>query len=193
MRKILFLSAFAISLLANAQTTEDSQESTSSVSERKNDIMLDPITLIGAPAINISYERLLSEQFGVGFQAIQYLGNRNIDDDDDLSFGQYSPYFRMYFGRKYAAGFFVEAFVPITTTKYYEYHYYSNDSGMYGYENREEKNVTTPGVGVGFGGKWLTRSNILFELSFGIARRFGNTDYTSDVTAKWMTGIGYRF
>lgn len=99
-----------------------------------------------------------------------------------------SPYYRIYFGAKYAGGFFVEAFVPITS---------SNDAkiitGNYQYANNYtyEKH-TTVGAGFGFGSKWVVRKNIIFELSGGIARRFGSGIYDK-VTGKGMLGIGYRF
>ena len=59
---------------------------------------------------------------------------------------------------------------------------------------RYEKN-TTIGAGIGFGGKWVARRNIIFEASLGIARRFGmNSEYSdTPVTGKGMLGIGYRF
>jgi len=174
----------AVSVVAffnlNAQTSEGN------VSESKNEVMIDPIMLVAGPVINLDYERLLNENSGIGLNALIYLGN----DKDDEGFSQFSPYYRMYFGKKYAAGFFVEGFVPITTSSYTEYNYNSN--GYYYVESSHDKNITTIGIGVGFGGKWITKNNILFELSGGIARRFGN-DNASDLTLKGMLGIGYRF
>lgn len=157
-------------------------------SEQQNDIMLSPIELIAAPMINVSYERLLSENSGVGVNGMFYLGNNN----DDYRFTQISPYYRMYFGKKYAAGFFVEGFAPITMTKDTYYDFYAGP-GYSSSSLREDKN-TTVGIGVGFGGKWVARKNIIFEASTGIARRFGtDSKHDSAITGKGMLGIGYRF
>lgn len=145
-----------------------------------NDIMIDPIFLIAAPAANITYERLLNKDAGLGINAIFGLG-RDMED-----FWQVSPYYRMYFGKKYAAGFFVEGFVPITYSKTTEFRWDNTPPETY--------EQTTFGVGVGFGGKWVVKRNIVFEASGGIGRRFGdNEKLDSPVTGKGMLGIGYRF
>ena len=181
MKRLLFAATFIISLFMNAQTTEEA-----ATSERKNDIMLDPILLIAIPVINFNYERLLNENSGVGVNALIYLGD---SDDEDL-FSQFSPYYRMYFGKKYASGFFVEGFVPIMSSRYTRHSDIYYDGNSY-YQNSEEIRETNVGAGIGFGGKWLTKKNIVFELSGGIARIFGSDD--KELTGRYMMGIGYRF
>lgn len=83
--------------------------------------------------------------------------------------------------------------MPITSTKdrYYTYNYYYNYAGP----DYHEETRTTVGIGVGFGGKWITRNNIIFEASMGVGRRFGDNDKYDDsnLTGKGMLGIGYRF
>lgn len=187
MRKLHFVLLLLGFSFAHAQT--NSEDSTK---VRSNDIMLSPIELIAAPALNISYERLLNNSTGVGLNALLNFKDRN--SDDDAAFSQFSPYVRVYFGKKYAAGFFVEGFVPITTT-----HYTIHPNMPYGEPVRNTQ--TTVGIGVGFGGKWVMKNNILFEASAGIGRRFGNLEkhynsYDSStpvITGKGMLGIGYRF
>ncbi len=186
MKKIIIL----LGITCVGISTVNAQESNT---ERKNDIMLSPIELIAAPLLNISYERLLSANSGVGINGMFYLGNSN---NDDYGLTQISPYYRMYFGKKYAGGFFVEGFVPITSTKdsYYDYNF-DPYSTVYTPPTYNEKTRTTIGIGVGFGGKWISRNNIIFEASVGIGRRFGNKSYYDDanITGKGMLGIGYRF
>ncbi len=182
MKKILLCAGILVSALQiNAQEAESKL-----TSERQNDIMISPIELIAAPVLNLSYERLLGENSGLGVNGMFYLGN-----DDDAKFSQFSAYYRMYFGKKYASGFFVEGFVPVTTTdeSYYVY------DGNYNYISSSDKNKTTVGIGVGFGGKWVAKKNIIFEASAGVARRFGNDDEFdfTRITGKGMLGIGYRF
>lgn len=180
MNKLLLIAGF-IGVFSNFNAQEKL------TSDRQNDIMISPIELIAGPVINVSYERLLNENSGVGINGIF-----DLQKDQDLSFSQISPYYRMYFGKKYASGFFVEGFVPVTITNdtYYDY---SVGPGNFYAISREEKN-TTVGIGIGFGGKWVARKNILFEASAGIARRFGiDSNYESAITGKGMLGIGYRF
>lgn len=182
MKKLLLSAAFIVGIF-QLQAQETTGET------RQNEISISPIELISIPLLNVSYERLLSESSGVGINGIFYLGN---DNDDDYSMTQISPYYRMYFGRKYASGFFVEGFVPvtITTDTYYQPYY----GPGYGYSEPKEETNTTVGIGIGFGGKWVARKNIIFEASVGIARRFGMDEkYDSAITGKGMLGIGYRF
>lgn len=150
--------------------------------QRKNDIMISPFPTILTAYINLSYERLLSADSGLGLDAI-------VGINKEVKATQFSPFYRMYFGKKYAGGFFVEGFVPITTTQYKEL---DLRYGTISY--KEPENVTSIGLGVGFGGKWVTRKHIVFEASVGVAKRFGNQNkMTTPVTTKGLLGIGYRF
>lgn len=142
---------------------------------------MSPIELIATPILNVSYERLINQDSGIGVNGIFFL------EDEDSKFTQISPYYRAYFGKKYASGFFAEAFVPITMRRDIKYHYDNKTA------TEKEIKDTTLGLGVGFGGKWVAKKNIVFEASIGIARKFGADDYFEDLTGKGMLGIGYRF
>lgn len=180
MKKLLFFALYGFGILnLNAQETE--------TSIRQNDFTLSPIELIEVPLLNISYERLLNESSGVGANGLFYFG-KNSDSD---GFTQISPYFRSYFGKKFASGFFVQGFVPITMTK--EHYRVYNES--YSESTKEVEKRTSIGLGFGFGGKWVSKRNIIFETSIGIAKRFGEAKnyFSTDITGIWMLGIGYRF
>ncbi|MBW8361766.1 MAG: DUF3575 domain-containing protein [Kaistella sp.] len=180
--KTLLLSCFLILVSAHVSAQE------TDVPTRQNDIIFDPITTIAGMG-SLSYERLLNQDSGVGIHGFFYLGNE--DDYDNYRFMQISPFYRMYFGKKYASGFFVEGFLPITTIK--DSYYYYEPVNPNNYSETVDRE-TTVGLGVGAGGKWVTKRNIIFEASAGIARRFAaNNDIFSSITAKWMLGIGYRF
>lgn len=180
MKNFLLIASLLFALSVQAQNTAD---------QRQNDIIISPIELIAGPALNISYERLLNKDSGIGINALVLLDNK--DNGNGLQ-SQISPYYRMYFGKGYASGFFVEGFIPITTSNDSVYTTYFG-SGVYS-PYTYQKN-TTIGAGIGFGGKWVARRNIVFEASMGIARRFGMKSEYSDtpVTGKGMLGIGYRF
>ncbi len=181
MKKVLLLASLFSAFFMNAQETSG---------ERQNDIMISPIELIAGPALNFSYERLLNKDSGIGINAILLLDKKSTDSGTTT---QISPYYRMYFGKKYAAGFFVEGFVPITMSSDRTYDYVYNEYGYASSWTKDEKN-TTVGIGVGFGGKWIARNNIIFEASMSVGRRFGiNEEYDSAITGKGMLGIGYRF
>ena len=184
MKKIL-LGLSVILGIFSTQAQEKSEK------QRKNDILADPILLIAVPMANVSYERILSQDIGVGVNAMIVLNNNDVDD-----FKQVSPYFRYYLGNKYASGFFFEGFIPVTWQKDYVYNnYHDSPTNTYYYGYSTEKTVTTVGVGFGVGGKWVIKDRLVIEASGGIARRFGDFDKydVGPVTGKIMGGVGYRF
>lgn len=183
MNKILLGLSLILGTFA-AQAQENTEK------QRKNDILADPILLIAVPLANVSYERLISQNKGIGVNAMITLS----DEVDD--FKQISPYFRYYFGKKYASGFFFEGFIPITMQKDEYYNsYYDSPTNTYYYNYSGSKNITTVGLGFGVGGKWVIKDRLVIEASGGIARRFGDFDNydIGPVTGKVMGGIGYRF
>lgn len=173
---------FLVFLLAMASTMSSfAQESKEDLpSFRKNDIVVDPFWIIGGLALNASYERILSEDSGIGVNAILGIG------DDLEDFTQISPYYRAYFGSKYASGFYIEGYVPITVQREYEW--------VNGTETDRTVDRTTGGLGFGLGSKWVAKKKFVFELNLGIARKFiGNRGETSPVTGKGMIGVGFCF
>lgn len=180
MRRLLLFFVIIISSFSSVFA----QESTEQLPNfRKNDILLDPFWLIGGLAINASYERIISEDAGLGANAIFGFG------DDLEDFTQISPFYRAYFGSKYASGFFIEGFAPITFSREYD------NTIWPGENNRGISAVyTTGGLGFGLGAKWVAKKKFVFELNLGIARKFISDRGSDDaVTGKGMLGIGFAF
>lgn len=175
-RFLLFTLLITLCSTAFAQNSSEDMPSF-----RKNDIVIDPFWLIGGLAVNVSYERILSENSGLGANAIFGFG----DDMDD--FTQISPYYRAYFGSKYASGFYIEGFAPITVLKDYQWDSNGNQTEL-------SKDYTTGGLGFGLGGKWVAKKKFVFELNLGIARKFiGNRGSGEPITGKGMIGVGFAF
>ncbi|RZF58423.1 hypothetical protein [Sphingobacterium corticibacterium] len=150
---------------------------------RPNHIMLDPISLIAGPVLNFSYERAINEDVGLGLHSLLGLGAM-----DEMI--QFSPFGRLYVGGSHGAGFFMEAFVPITNMEE-TFQKYSDAHANY---TEVTERRTSAGLGVGLGGKWLFKRNLMLEVGGGIARKFINTtDNTESITGKWMIGFGYAF
>lgn len=193
-RKIFTMGAIALSTLLLAQTEEEKVVTTTTTtttttvttpisSARKNDVMVDPFALLAGVA-SISYEGHINKDMGVGISAFF------IVDDYVIKNGGYwylLPHYRYYMGKKWARGFFVEGFAGVVGKKYEIY-----DLGMYGFHKVDEKWDTNFGIGFGIGGKWETKSNLLFEVSAGIGRAFGS-DVHEPIFPKGIFGIGYRF
>lgn len=185
--KRLLLLFFALHLVFAGYS--QSSAITTETDSRKNDVLLDPVFLISGVVFNTSYERIIAEDQGIGLNVLIGLGARNDN------FFQASPYFRMYFGEKRAQGFFLEGFVPITSSREYisGEHLY-DEQGNWDYSPSSFQWNNTIGLGFGLGKKWILKRNILMELSGGVGRRFfGNDLMEENVTGKLMFGLGYRF
>ena len=56
-----------------------------------------------------------------------------------------------------------------------------------------EDNVTDFALGIGVGGKWVTKRGFLAELNFGFGRNLFNSDSNEDFIGKVGITLGYRF
>jgi hypothetical protein len=157
----------------------------------RNEIKLNVVYLIaGIP--EIGYEYLINEESSVGADILFA-----IDNDVDFKFA-FTPYYRFFFGKKRAAGFFVEGFGMLNVTEdYYNIYYYdepvNGGDGYFPNNNTYEKN-TDFALGVAVGGKFLTNSGFIFEIYGGVGRNlFNNNKYVYDNDYKFMPRFGVSF
>lgn len=135
-----------------------------------------PYLLGGIP--EISYEYLINDESGVGIDLLFAIDNNN-----DLKFAL-TPHYRFYFGKKRAAGFFVEGFGMLNTTEYYYDDYYDH--------YYEESTETDFALGLSVGGKFLTKKGVVFEIYGGVGRNLmGNG--TNEAVPRGGLTVGKRF
>lgn len=135
-------------------------------------------------AAEITYERLTDENSGLGVSL--FFSN---EEDFDTSFSL-TPFYRAYFGKKQAAGFFVEGFSMITAGKngsYSEYNFSTNT-----YYNVEGKKYTDFALGFGVGSKWVHKRGFIFEINAGIGRNL-LSDISPEIVGRGGITLGYRF
>ena len=166
MKKLTTIFALTLSALAFSQS-------------QKNEIKLNLLnSIIGAP--EITYERLLQNNQSIGISAAV-----SLDSKENLSFNYgFAPYYRIYFGKKDNAGFFVEANTSVTSYHYNNY-YYNN-------QINDWKSETNFGFGAAIGFKLMTKNNLIGEVFGGLGRRFGS-NYTDDAFPRIGITIGKRF
>lgn len=147
---------------------------------KKNELKINAVFLI-AGAVEITYERILNDESSIGIT-----GFVAFDNDIDINYA-ISPFYRFYFGKKPAAGFFVEGFGSLNSIEdeFFE-DFISDDSNTV--------DVVDFALGIGVGGKFITKRNFIAEISFGIGRNLFNTnDRNFDVFAKGGISLGFRF
>lgn len=139
-----------------------------------NEVKLNLGTTIFSLYPEISYERILNEDFSVGAAA-----GISLDMDGDNYPTNFSliPYARWFFGgnannlQKYGAGFFIEANGALTAYREVEDNVFYHYNGTY---EPSKKSVLGAGLGLGIGWKYLSKNNWVGEFMFGIGRDFVN-------------------
>ncbi|MET3113488.1 hypothetical protein AAKU52_001213 [Pedobacter sp. CG_S7] len=127
-----------------------------------NEIKLNLLYMVlGMP--EVSYERLIDDNMGVGISAMV-----SLIDDPDLRFSVIADY-RLYFGNKKANGFFIEGNMGLVSQRYYSYYY--NDNG---YSNLDMVDKVQLGLGAACGAKFLARNGLFGEAYVGAGRLLGN-------------------
>ena len=132
-------------------------------------------------AFEVTYEHILSEESGIGVSVFLPYDS---DIKDEIQY-YISPYFRYYFGNKYATGFFLEGFGMLNSTE---------RSFDIFFEEPEDDFVTDFALGIGLGGKWVTKKGFVGEISFGVGRNLFNSDEgLYEFVSKGAITVGYRF
>lgn len=151
--------------------------------QKKNEIKLNLIAPLSGAA-EVGFERYLNKHSSVGISAFVVYDNTK---EDDLNY-YISPYYRYYFGKKYASGFFVEGFGMFTSI---------DGKKMYAADNvtfTEGKNVYDLALGAGLGWKLVTKKGLVFEANTSYGRLIFNADKTDhNQVLKLGLSIGYRF
>lgn len=152
--------------------------------EKNNEIKLNVIAPLSG-AFQAGYERHLNHKSSLGISFYKVYDNTN---NEDLNYS-ISPYYRRYFGKKYASGFFAEGFGMLTSIdgkKIYD----TDDHSTF----TENPDVNDFALGLGLGGKWTTKSGFTFEINAGYGFLLFNANKTDhNIVNKIELNVGYRF
>lgn len=178
---IIILSVYSLS-------AQDSSASINGSIQDRNEIKLNALSLV-LGAFDVTYERILNEESALGMNVF-------IPFDDDISTDinfYASPYYRLYFGQKSASGFFVEGFGLLSSVNVSENFISMGQFGDPVITTAEDSGVEFA-IGVGLGGKWLTKSGFIAELNVGVGRNFVSvSDSDNTIVGKVGISLGYRF
>jgi len=161
------------------------QNDTPSQYEQKNEIKIDVVQPLIGGSVEAVYERILNEKSSLGASGL-YMFSDEIDEDMNYSL---TPYYRRYFGKKYAAGFFLEGFGMFSSI---------DGKKVYDTEERltytENADVYDLSLGIGLGSKWITKSGFIFEANFSYGQQLFNADRTDhNQVIRYGVKLGYRF
>lgn len=147
--------------------------------EKRNEFHVNVGSAIdGAP--EISYYRLLNDESTLGV-ALRVAADR----DNEYRF-LISPNYRIFFGKKPAAGFFVGSNMAIFSR-------YEQLPAFFGTRSNYDRTEIGFGVGLEIGGKFVTKSGWVGELFTGIGRNFVSNDIIGDYYPRVGISLGKRF
>lgn len=175
MKKLVFL---LLALFCQSFWAQN-QLKTEEISFKRNEVKLNMLyVLLGGFEGN--YERILDEESAIG------IGFETGVEESSLNYA-ISPYYRYYFGEKPAAGFFGEVFGTLNS---FDELVIENNSQVI-----ENKTVTDFALGIGLGGKWVTRKGLIFELNIGVGRNLFQDfeERENEFIGRVGVSIGYRF
>jgi len=165
-----------------AQSTDSVKHSAvqQSIGTKKNELKIN--LLYGVLGIaEITYERIIAEDQAIGASLL-------VGFDEDINYNfSFLPYYRMYFGKKPAAGFFIEGNAGLLNYQDNSYHY----NGDAGYFDVAHENKMSFGAGVAVGGKFLNKNGLFGEVYTGIGRLFASR--YEDVYPRAGITLGKRF
>ena len=154
----------------------------------RDELKINVLNLIAFEFADASYERILDEEssFGVGVLV-------NVGNDDDI-FDYYrkfsiTPYYRRYFSKGYACGFFVEGFGMLN----------SGEEDIFEFNDitfetvRTGENYTDFALGISIGGKFISKKGFVAEIYSGIGRNFFSSDFSPEVVGRGGVSLGFRF
>ena len=134
--------------------------------------------------LDLSYEYLINRESSFGLGGLVSLGG-NYRRNYSLT-----PYYRRYFSRNYAKGFFIEGFgmfrnYDIRETNGYDAWFSSTDTGVNGKDFA---------LGVSVGGKFVSKSGFVTDIYFGLGQDlFGDNEDVTPLSARFGVSLGYRF
>lgn len=150
-----------------------------SVSFKRNEVKLNVGYLLGGYP-EISYERILTHESSVGLSA-------GVNIEENVYKISFIPYYRIYFGKKPATGFFMESNLALFSQAGREY---DNNRA---FPIQTYTNFLGFGAGIGLGGKLITKNGFIVELLGGLGRNFVNIDAINYVYPRFGISIGKRF
>lgn len=176
--KFLALFIFCAFYSLNAQEKTDANPD-----QKNNEVKINLISpLFGA--VEAGYERLLNKNSSLGISGFFVYNDKT---NDDMNY-YISPFYRYYFGKNHASGFFAEGFGMFTSIDGKKI--YSADRLTF----TENKDVYDLAVGAGFGWKLVTKKGLVFEANAAYGRLVFNANKTDhDQVIKLGLSVGYRF
>lgn len=193
MKRQLLLALFLTPLFVlNAFGQEaDNTENSFSASEDlpKTELRINALALLVGPALDVSYEHVLSNSSGLGGSLLLNFGGDNYGNQKFAL----TPFYRFYFfnQKDYGArGLFVEGFSSFALVEPYADWVELQDGS---YIEKDPGNEFQWSIGFAAGRKWINQKGFSFEIFLGVGRYLLSTAATDEVHPRLGASFGKRF
>ena len=197
MKKIIILVLFTFSLTAIAQDDKEPVKELEQIKKVKskkyqgtNELRVNAFLFIYG-AFEATYEKIINEESSFGITAGASFDKTQLNYNYSIE-----PFYRYYFGNKPAAGFFLEGYGSLNSRDYYN----NNFNNQFLFPTTNVVTATNFGVGIGLGGKFITRNNIVFEINVGLGRNLTKNNFYENgngfaptLNGRGGISVGYRF
>lgn len=163
MKKAIFILSLVFTLGASAQNHE---------------IKIDLLDILVLRTLDVSYENHLNDEAAVGLSVFINFEPKDKDFRYQEDF-QLTPYFRQFFTTSKGFDFFGEVFGTLN--------FGEKEIDM------EDKNYSDFALGIGAGGKHISRYGYVFEFNVGIGRNLFNADMSPEIVPRLGVSIGKQF
>ena len=177
-----------VSTVSISQTTEI-EESSDPRDAGKQELSINAFNLVAFGIVDISYERIISENSTWAVEAFYHPSKDEYLNDAYYKEFSLTGKYKHFFSSNYARGFYVHGFGMLSSGEYEEDYYYDDISQGYYYETND---YTDFAIGFGLGGKFVSKGGFLLDLSAGIGRNLFS-DQSPQIVGQFMVNLGYRF
>lgn len=174
---------------AFGQESDNIDNSAATEEVSKTELRINALTLLVGPALDISYEHVLSNSSGLGGSLLLNFGGDNYGSQKFAL----SPFYRFYFfdQKDYGArGLFVEGFSSLAIVEPYAEWVELRDGS---YMEQDQGNQFQWSVGFAAGRKWINQKGFSFEIFLGVGRYLLSTETTDEVHPRIGASFGKRF
>ena len=218
MKKIFLLIFLILAIPATSQVTETEEEVTKEIiveaempqSENvqevpifkrdttQHEIHLNILNVLVFGALDVAYERVLSDHSSAGVELFTKVFNKNVGEKGDLSKVYAKDYsitakFKYFFDDETVArGYYANVFGMFSNgTNETEMDFPDPETGD-PVTKEVDMEYTDLAFGIGVGGKFVAKQGFLIDASFGIGRNFFDK-YSPDIVILPSIYLGYRF
>lgn len=186
---ILLLSPWFVFQTYAQNLTPSVADSTASSDLSQTELRINALSLLVGPALDISYEHVLSDSSGLGGSLLLNFGGDNYGSQKFAL----SPFYRFYFfdQKDYGSrGLFVEGFSSLALVEPYTEWVELRDGSFVEQENGNQFQWS---IGFAAGRKWINQKGFSFEIFLGVGRYLLSTATTDEVHPRIGASFGKRF